>query len=77
MKKIGMLNVRAAIGQTGQRWGQASRSVSGGTEYTWSDHQKEHGGHATKRVLAVTDETAGTTTYFAEFSVGGTTVLFR
>ena len=38
-----LLNVRAAIGQTGQRWGQASRSVSGGTEYTWSDHQKEHG----------------------------------
>ena len=35
------------------------------------------GGRATKRVLAVTDETAGTTTYFAEFSVGGTTVLLR
>ena len=38
-----MLNVKAAIGQTGQRWGQASRTVSGATEYTWSDHQKEHG----------------------------------
>ena len=37
-----MLNVKAAIGQTGQRWGQASRTVSDGTEYTWSDHQKEH-----------------------------------
>ena len=37
-----ILNVKAAIGQTGQRWGQASRSVTGGTEYTWSDHLKEH-----------------------------------
>ena len=35
------------------------------------------GGRASKRLLAVADETAGTTTYFAEFSIGGTTILFR
>ena len=38
-----LLNAKAAISQTGQRWGQASRTVSDATEYTWSDHLKEHG----------------------------------
>lgn len=38
------LDVKAAISQTGQRLGQASRTVSGATEYTWSDHEKEHAG---------------------------------
>lgn len=38
------LTIKAAISQTGQRWGIVSRSVSGGTEYTWSDHQGLHPG---------------------------------
>lgn len=39
-----LLNQKPCIGQIGQRWGMASRSVSGGTEYIWTDHEKEHAG---------------------------------
>ena len=35
------------------------------------------GARATKRIFAETDAAAGTTTYFAQFSVGGMTLLFR
>ncbi|MDD6030320.1 MAG: hypothetical protein PUE68_05835 [Kiritimatiellae bacterium] len=56
-----LLNVRAAIGQTGQRWGQASRPVSDGTEYTWSDHQEEHGGADYFSLMAYSSYNGGRT----------------